>query len=124
MKTTGDGFFIFFDSPARAVRGAAAMLDTATAHGLTARAGIHAGEVELQGDEVRGIAVHAAARVLDAAQHCEEEHSVGIGTGRRHRGLRANRRSAGNGSTGAYVRPDLAMGGDRCRRAFASTLGR
>jgi hypothetical protein len=48
MKTTGDGFFILFDSPARAVRGAAAMLDTATAHGLTARAGIHAGEVELQ----------------------------------------------------------------------------
>jgi class 3 adenylate cyclase len=68
MKTTGDGFFILFDSPARAVRGAAAMLDTATAHGLTARAGIHAGEVELQGDEVRGIAVHAAARILEAAQ--------------------------------------------------------
>jgi class 3 adenylate cyclase len=44
------------------------MLDTATAHGLTARAGIHAREVELQGDEVRGIAVHAAARILDAAQ--------------------------------------------------------
>jgi class 3 adenylate cyclase len=68
MKTTGDGFFILFDSPARAVRGAAAMLDTATAHGLTARAGIQAGEVELQGEEVRGIAVHAAARILDAAQ--------------------------------------------------------
>ena len=40
MKTTGDGFFVLFDSPARAVCGAAAMLDTATAHGLTARAGI------------------------------------------------------------------------------------
>jgi class 3 adenylate cyclase len=68
MKTTGDGFFLLFDSPARAVRGASAMLDTAMAHGLTARAGIHAGEVELQGDEVRGIAVHAAARILDAAE--------------------------------------------------------
>jgi hypothetical protein len=53
-KTTGDGFFVLFDSPARAVRGAAAMIDAATTHGLTARAGIHAGEVELQGDEVRG----------------------------------------------------------------------
>ena len=67
-KTTGDGFFVLFDSPARAVRGAAAMIDAATAHGLTARAGIHAGEVELQGDEVRGIAVHAAARILGVAQ--------------------------------------------------------
>jgi class 3 adenylate cyclase/quercetin dioxygenase-like cupin family protein len=67
-KTTGDGFFVLFDSPAGAVRGAAAMIDAATAHGLTARAGVHAGEVELQGDEVRGIAVHAAARILGVAQ--------------------------------------------------------
>ena len=67
-KTTGDGFFVLFDSPARAVRGAAAMLDAAATHGLTARAGIHAGEVELQGEEVRGIAVHAAARILGVAQ--------------------------------------------------------
>jgi class 3 adenylate cyclase len=67
-KTTGDGFFVLFDSPARAVRAASAMIDAATTHGLTARAGIHAGEVELQGDEVRGIAVHAAARILGLAQ--------------------------------------------------------
>jgi class 3 adenylate cyclase/quercetin dioxygenase-like cupin family protein len=67
-KTTGDGFFVLFDSPARAVRGAAAMLDAAATHSLTARAGIHAGEVELQGEEVRGIAVHAAARILGVAQ--------------------------------------------------------
>jgi class 3 adenylate cyclase len=67
-KTTGDGFFVLFDSPARAVRGAAAMVDTATAHGLAARAGVHAGEVELEGEEVRGIAVHAAARILRVAQ--------------------------------------------------------
>jgi class 3 adenylate cyclase len=68
MKTTGDGFFVLFDSPARAVRGAAAMIEVATAHGLTARAGVHAGEVELQGEEVRGIAVHAAARILGVAK--------------------------------------------------------
>jgi class 3 adenylate cyclase len=67
-KATGDGFFVLFDSPARAVRGAAAMVDTATAHGLAARAGVHAGEVELEGEEVRGIAVHAAARILRVAQ--------------------------------------------------------
>jgi class 3 adenylate cyclase len=67
-KTTGDGFLVLFPSPARAVRGAAAMIDVATAHGLTARAAVHAGEVELQGEEVRGIAVHAAARILGVAQ--------------------------------------------------------
>jgi class 3 adenylate cyclase len=67
-KTTEDGFFVLFDSPARAVRGAAAMIDAAAAYGLTARAGVHAGEVELEGDEVRGIAVHAAARILGVAQ--------------------------------------------------------
>jgi class 3 adenylate cyclase len=44
------------------------MIDAATAHGLTARAAVHAGEIELQGDEVRGIAVHAAARILGVAQ--------------------------------------------------------
>ena len=44
------------------------MLDTAVAHGLRARAGIHAGEIEFQGDDVRGIAVHAAARILAIAE--------------------------------------------------------
>jgi class 3 adenylate cyclase len=68
VKTTGAGFLVLFDSPARAVRGAAAMIDAATGHGLTARAGIHAGEVEFEGEEVRGIAVHAAARILGASQ--------------------------------------------------------
>jgi class 3 adenylate cyclase len=67
-KTTGDGFLVLFPSPARAVRGAAAMIDAATASGLTSRAAVHAGEVELQGDEVRGIVVHAATRILGVAQ--------------------------------------------------------
>jgi class 3 adenylate cyclase len=68
IQTTGDGFLVIFDGPARAVRGAAAMLDAAARLGLTARAGLHSGEVELRPDEVRGIAVHAAARILALAQ--------------------------------------------------------
>jgi class 3 adenylate cyclase len=44
------------------------MLDTAAAYELTARAGIHTGEIELQGGDVRGIAVHAAARILAIAE--------------------------------------------------------
>jgi class 3 adenylate cyclase len=48
--------------------GAAAMIDAAMAVELMARAGVHTGEVEFQGDEVRGIAVHIAARILGVAQ--------------------------------------------------------
>jgi class 3 adenylate cyclase/quercetin dioxygenase-like cupin family protein len=68
IKTTGDGFLVIFDSPGRAVRAAAGMLDAAAALGLTARAGVHTGEIEVQGDDVRGIAVHAAARILAIAE--------------------------------------------------------
>jgi class 3 adenylate cyclase/quercetin dioxygenase-like cupin family protein len=67
-QTTGDGFFVLFGSPAHAVRGAAAMLDAASRLDLTARAAVHTGEIERQGDEVRGIAVHITARILAAAQ--------------------------------------------------------
>jgi class 3 adenylate cyclase len=35
--------------------------------GLEVRAGVHTGEVEFQGDEVRGIAVHIGARVAALA---------------------------------------------------------
>src|SRR5512132_1871332 len=50
VKTTGDGFLATFDGPARAIR-----------------AGLHTGEVELLGDDIGGIAVHIAARVLAKA---------------------------------------------------------
>jgi class 3 adenylate cyclase len=46
LQTTADGFVITFDRPARAVRGAAAMIDASTGQGLTARAGFHVGDVE------------------------------------------------------------------------------
>jgi class 3 adenylate cyclase len=68
IHTTGDGFLVVFDSPAQAVRAASAMLRTAAELGLTARAGVHTGEIELQGDDIRGIAVHVAARILALAE--------------------------------------------------------
>lgn len=67
VDAAGDGFLVLFDSPAAAVRGAAAMVDAAASLDLTARAAVHTGEVELQGDRARGIAVHLAARVLGLA---------------------------------------------------------
>jgi class 3 adenylate cyclase len=43
------------------------MLQSATALGLAIRVGVHTGEVEVTDDDVRGIAVHTAARILALA---------------------------------------------------------
>jgi class 3 adenylate cyclase len=65
---TGDGVLALFDGAARAVRCAAALVDAAEEDGLELRAGVHSGEIERQAENVRGIAVHAAARVAAAAR--------------------------------------------------------
>jgi class 3 adenylate cyclase len=67
IDTAGDGFLATFDGPARAVRCAHAVRDGLAAIGITIRAGLHTGEVELAGDKVAGIAVHIAARIGAAA---------------------------------------------------------
>ena len=67
VNTAGDGFFATFDGPARAVRCAGAMRDALQPLGISIRAGVHTGEVELDGDDVGGIAVHICARVAAAA---------------------------------------------------------
>jgi class 3 adenylate cyclase len=67
ITTTGDGFLAVFDSATRAVRCGAAMARAARSVGVRIRVGIHTGEVEFIGDNVRGVAVHAAARVLSLA---------------------------------------------------------
>lgn len=67
IKSTGDGCLAVFDGPARAVRSAAAIRDATGALGLAIRAGLHTGEVELRGEDVAGVAVHVAARVVAAA---------------------------------------------------------
>jgi class 3 adenylate cyclase len=64
VKSTGDGILAIFDSPSRAVRCAAAMSQAARKVDLPIRIGVHTGEVELLGDDVRGLAVHTAARVM------------------------------------------------------------
>jgi class 3 adenylate cyclase len=68
VKTTGDGFLASFDGPARAIRAAHAIRAELAEHGLHIRAGLHTGEVELIADDLGGIAVHLAARVLAQAQ--------------------------------------------------------
>ena len=67
MSTTGDGFLAVFDGATRAVRCAGAMTRSAAELGLRIRVGIHTGEVEFVGSDVRGLAVHAAARMMSLA---------------------------------------------------------
>ena len=67
VKTTGDGLLATFDGPGRAIGCAVALRDQLGEVDLRVRAGLHTGEVELRGDDVGGIAVHIAARVMDSA---------------------------------------------------------
>ncbi len=63
VKGLGDGVLATFDGPARAIRAARAMQREAGAIGVSVRAGVHTGEVELMGDDLGGIAVHIGARI-------------------------------------------------------------
>ena len=68
VVTTGDGLLATFDGPARALQCAAAMRRAAHRLDLQIRAGVHVGEVEIVGADVRGVAVHEAARVMAQAR--------------------------------------------------------
>jgi class 3 adenylate cyclase len=68
IRTTGDGFLATFDGPGRAVRCACAITDAVRAIGIQVRVGLHAGEIELHGDDIGGIAVHIAQRVQGLAR--------------------------------------------------------
>jgi class 3 adenylate cyclase len=67
VSTTGDGLLATFDGPAGALECAVAIRAAARAEGLQIRASVHVGEVELVGTDVRGVAVHEAARIMNAA---------------------------------------------------------
>jgi len=67
IKTTGDGVMATFDGPGNAIHCAVALSRGAAAQDLHIRAGVHVGEVELVGADVRGVAVHEAARIMAIA---------------------------------------------------------
>ena len=71
VKTTGDGILATFDGPGRAVRCALAFGMASSQIGLPLRAGLHTGEIEMRGQDIGGIAVHAAARVMAQSQSSE-----------------------------------------------------
>ena len=67
IKTTGDGFLVTFDGPARAIECACAICVGARQLGMDVRVGLHTGEIELRGDDIGGLTVNIAARVTDLA---------------------------------------------------------
>jgi class 3 adenylate cyclase len=68
VKLTGDGVLATFDGPGRAIQCGFALRDALDTLGITIRVGLHTGEVELRGDDIGGIGVHVAARVLEQAE--------------------------------------------------------
>jgi class 3 adenylate cyclase len=67
VDSTGDGLLARFDGPARAVRCALTIGQLVGDLGFEIRAGVHTGEVELDGKRISGITVHIAARVAALA---------------------------------------------------------
>ena len=67
IKKLGDGVLATFDGPARAVRSAAKIRDMVDTNGISVRAGLHTGEVELRNGDVAGLAVHVASRISGLA---------------------------------------------------------
>jgi len=98
VKTTGDGVLACFDGAARAVRCAQALVTEAKRLGIPVRAGVHVGECERRGDDIGGMTVHVAARVLALANADEvlatstvREALVGTGIGFEPRGTQTLR---------------------------------
>lgn len=67
VKFTGDGFLATFDGPARAVQAAREFVAAAPGLGLSVRAGLHAGEIDVGQGDISGLAVHIGSRVADLA---------------------------------------------------------
>jgi pimeloyl-ACP methyl ester carboxylesterase len=93
VESTGDGHLITFDGPTQAIRCAEALRADAENLGIEIRVGIHTGECELRDNQIGGIAVHIAARIVAQAGTGEilvsstiRDLVVGSGTGFDDRG--------------------------------------
>ena len=93
VKSTGDGHLATFEGPTQAIRYAEALRTEAEALEVEIRVGIHTGECELIDDDIGGIVVHIAARVMSQAAPAEilvsspvRDLVVGSGIGFEERG--------------------------------------
>jgi class 3 adenylate cyclase len=67
IKFSGDGFLALFDDPVSALECARDLVGAVGELGVQIRVGVHTGMVEIRGDDVAGMGVHIAARVMGAA---------------------------------------------------------
>ncbi len=67
VKTTGDGVLAILPSAGAAIRAAERVRDELGADELEVRIGIHVGDVDRRGDDISGVGVHLAARVMGFA---------------------------------------------------------
>lgn len=68
IKGTGDGILAMFTSPTAAVRAGVEIGERLESTGVKVRVGLHSGEIELRGEDVSGLAVHIASRIMSAAK--------------------------------------------------------
>jgi class 3 adenylate cyclase/pimeloyl-ACP methyl ester carboxylesterase len=68
VKTTGDGILAIMPSATAALRAAVQVRRELDADGLPSRIGVHVGDIDRRGDDVSGLAVNIAARVMARAQ--------------------------------------------------------
>jgi class 3 adenylate cyclase len=110
VKTTGDGLLATFEGPAQALEAAAAIRRAAAKEDLHVRAAVHVGEVEIVGSDLRGVAVHEAARIMAEAADDEilvsettRTLSIASGVNFQERGSRALKGLPGEQRLFAYV---------------------
>jgi class 3 adenylate cyclase len=71
VDTAGDGFFAAFDGPGRAIRCAMAAVEAVRTWDLEITVGLHTGECEVVGGQLRGVIVHMGARIAALAEPSE-----------------------------------------------------
>lgn len=67
VKHTGDGYLLSFRGPTSALECALTLRQDVQGLGLKSRIGVHTGECEIREQDLSGLAVHVAARLLEEA---------------------------------------------------------
>jgi class 3 adenylate cyclase len=67
IKSTGDGILATFDGPGRAIHCACSLGERVKSLNIEIRTGMHTSEIEIRGDDISGLAVHVASRIMDHA---------------------------------------------------------
>jgi len=102
VNTTGDGLLATFSSATAALRCASAIVRVSRELGIESRSAVHVGDVEQFHEDIAGLSVHIAARLLDHASPGEAiatdaatQAAIGAGIPMRSLGPRALRNVPG-----------------------------